>query len=180
MSVKQMSDGSYVDLSEPDNIDFDIELMAYSLARTYRYGAQAKRDYSVAQHSMYVASICEPLGYGLEGLLHDGSEGWLGDMGSPLKAMMTQYRALEARYEVAIARQHDLRHNGHTHAIVKVADLIALEMERREFMPPIGAGAHHWPGVLMPFNPPKIGRVLGPKAAERKFLNYYYALKEQR
>jgi hypothetical protein len=180
MSFKQMSDGSYVDLSEPEHIDFDIELMAYSLARTYRYGAQASVDYSVAQHSMYVAALCEPLGFGLEGLLHDGSEAWLGDMGSPLKAIMTEYRALEARYELHIARQHGLNASDLAGSVVKQADLIALEVERRWCMPPMGDGQRYWPRVQMPFKPPSIGRILGPEAAERKFLNYYYALKEHR
>jgi uncharacterized protein len=79
--------------------DIDIEDIAHALALVNRFNGHTKFPISVAQHSTFVSYLCEahsPI-IALQGLLHDASEAYIGDVITWIKrdATMAHYRLLE-------------------------------------------------------------------------------------
>jgi 5'-deoxynucleotidase YfbR-like HD superfamily hydrolase len=72
-----------------------VDDIVHSLSLINRFNGAAKFPYSVAQHSLYVAGLLPPE-LKLHGLLHDAPEAYVGDMVSPLKKIMTEYKEVEA------------------------------------------------------------------------------------
>ena len=99
--------GRFFDILKPEEYEYDIEEIATALSNLCRYTGHVNRFYSVAEHSVLVSRIV-PVGLSLVGLLHDASEAYLGDVSSPLKKLLSEYRAIEERVEEAIARQFGL------------------------------------------------------------------------
>jgi hypothetical protein len=97
-----------------DEIQYDD--VCIGLAREGRYSNQTRENYSVAEHSVIVSLFSERLaierGYddqltalvAAQGLLHDGSEAFLGDMPRPLKHLraMRGYVKAEALWQNAV------------------------------------------------------------------------------
>lgn len=63
-----------------------------------------------------------------QGLLHDASEAYVGDMISPLKKRMPEYRRIERRVQKAIAERFRLP--AKFHPIVHNADKLSRRFER--------------------------------------------------
>lgn len=131
-----LSSGRYYDLAEPGPLT--IEEVAHALAHICRFTGHCKDFYSVAQHSVLVSYLVPPE-HSLQGLLHDAVEAVVGDMASPLKALVPEYKAIEVRCEQAILAGFGLAWPLHDE--VKTADLIALRTEQRDLM---GADHHTW------------------------------------
>lgn len=89
----------------PDQID--IEDIARALSRICRFAGHCERFYSVAQHSVYVSGLVPPE-HQLCALLHDATEAYLVDIPRPVKNLLTEYRVLEHRAWLAIAKRFDL------------------------------------------------------------------------
>lgn len=96
--------GRFFDILKPEEYDFDIEEIATALSNLCRYTGHVCKFYSVAEHSVLVSRLL-PDGLALCGLLHDASEAYLGDVSSPLKKLLPDYKRIEERVEQAIARQ---------------------------------------------------------------------------
>ncbi|MBS1170158.1 MAG: putative phage hydrolase, partial [Burkholderiaceae bacterium] len=71
--------------------------------------------------------------YALEALLHDASEAYLKDIPKPLKELLPDYRAIEARLQAVIRRKFGLPEQESD--AVKRVDLKLLATERRDLMP---------------------------------------------
>lgn len=119
--------GRRVLLENPQPEDIKISDIAIALSRLCRYTGHSESFYSVAEHSVRVSEIL-PDEFKLTGLLHDATEAYLGDMSSPLKKLLPNYRKLEDGFWTAIARKFNLPDP--IPAIVKDAD---YEMFRREW-----------------------------------------------
>jgi len=78
--------GRRVALLNPSPSQIVIGDIAHGLAHQCRFNGQTSKFYSVAQHSVLVASIL-PRELRLAGLLHDASETYLGDVVQPLKEL---------------------------------------------------------------------------------------------
>lgn len=145
----QTSSGGMFFPLDPLVADITIEDIAHGLAQTCRFTGQSLRFYSVAEHCYLVSHACDPAD-ALEGLFHDASEAYLGDMTRPLKIAMRQitsramtgrpdalgsspYDVIAERVELAIARAFDLRFPWP--ASVHAADNAVLMAERRAVMP---------------------------------------------
>lgn len=94
---------------DPKLDDIDIEDIAHALSQINRYGGHTQFPYSVAQHSVLVASKA-PADKALRALLHDAAEAYIGDLIRPVKKHESQYAftALEHTVEMAIAAKFDL------------------------------------------------------------------------
>jgi hypothetical protein len=116
-----------------DEIHFDD--IAVGLSNLCRFTGQCQPFYSVAQHSVFVAELVQALGGRIElarpALLHDGSEAYLSDLPRPLKYLMPEYKVIEKLAEDAIEKKFDITLSADDRALIKLADRIALHLERR-------------------------------------------------
>lgn len=133
--------GTYFDFNAPEKFDFDINVIAHSLSNICRFTGQVREFYSVAQHSVIVSHLV-PSELALVALMHDMAESVLGDVSSPLKSMLSEYRAIENRVEAAMAAYFGLPFPFPPE--VKDADMVALATEKRDLM--------HAPEILEVWN----------------------------
>jgi len=118
---------------DPRPAEICFEDIAHALARECRFNGHVHRFYSVAQHCVHVSRLV-PQEFALQGLLHDATEAYVGDMVRPLKAALPEYRAIEQRIWNAIANKFGVPVVMAPE--VKHADLVALATERRDLMGP--------------------------------------------
>jgi hypothetical protein len=114
---------------DPRASEINIEDVAHGLAMCCRYGGQCREFYSVAEHCVRVSEHV-PQQYAREGLLHDLSEAYIGDMIRPLKHTpeMAEFRKAEAAIEVCAADAFALDTSPEAHTAVKrVDDRILLD-----------------------------------------------------
>jgi hypothetical protein len=168
------SQGRYFDLLQPESHNFPVREIAHALSNLCRFTGHTRRFYSVAQHSVLV-SYMVPKKHALQALFHDASEAYLGDVSSPLKALIPDYRMIERRVEHAIAECYGFQNP--PPACIKRADLQALHIERRMLLPQgpremlkVWPGATRYRGEL-PDLPP-----VPPFGAKYRFLQRYQEL----
>ena len=123
--------GSYFDFLDPSGSVFSIEDIAHGLSMTCRFAGQCSRFYSVAQHSVHVASLV-PAADAYAALMHDAAEAFIGDVSKPLKDLLPEYRVIEDQVEAAIARRFHLPDR--LPASVKEADIVMLATEQLQLM----------------------------------------------
>lgn len=125
--------GRYVNLLDPAPADINITDIAVGLSQVCRFGGHLPSMYSVAEHSLHVASMLHrQFGndeWTLAGLLHDATEAYLGDMVRPLKLAMPDYQAAEERMADVIGVAFGLPDKWWRHPMVKEADEAALVWE---------------------------------------------------
>lgn len=136
----QTYSGKRFDLDNPMPEQVDINDIAHALSLIIRYTGHVKEPYSVASHCILVSRILEDVGFDAQtvyaGLLHDASEAYIQDISSPLKAMLKDYKAIEAEVADAVYEALDLDCDAVDWEAVKWADLVALFIERRDLMKP--------------------------------------------
>lgn len=162
--------GRHFDFLVPERDAIQIEDIAHALAHTCRFGGHCRQFYSVAQHC-YHASMIVPPADALAALLHDAAEAYLGDVPKPLKQLLPDYQALEARLEVLLFDQLGIAQP--LPDSVSVADRVMLATEQRDLM---AADKDVW--VLTAGVAPLAQRIvpLPSGAAKHAFLDRYYEL----
>jgi hypothetical protein len=120
--------------SDPRAGDIDILDIAHALGNLSRYGGHC-RFYSVAEHSVLVSKIVSPE-LALEGLMHDATEAYLGDLTRPVRMEMgfdSSYLELDRLARRAIANAFDLMPDiPHE---VEIADVRLVVLEKRVLLP---------------------------------------------
>ena len=116
-------------IMDPDTIC--IEDIAHALAHTARFGGHLQRLYSVAQHSVYACTLVSRE-LQLAALLHDAAEAYLGDMPSPFKNMLPDFRKLEAKLMTVIADKYGFEYPLHPN--IKRADVVMFQREWGNFV----------------------------------------------
>lgn len=159
MTTILLRNGSLFNLAEPELGPFDITDIAWGLSNMCRYMGRTSQFYSVAQHSVVVASLLPPH-LQMQGLMHDAAEAFVGDVVAPLKAMLPEYQALEARVEAAVFKAFGLPDT--LAPEVKHADLLLRGAEKRDFM------GSKWPVSDPRLQLPLLGQV--PRLAYETFL----------
>lgn len=109
--------GKLFDLSAPTSAMIALEDIAHALAYSSRYNGHLPQFYSIAQHSIHVASALAEDPRAMDdysghdwqtlmalALLHDAAEAYVGDVVSPLKCMLPGYKEIEARVHDAVLR----------------------------------------------------------------------------
>ena len=160
---------------------FDIEEIAHALSMQCRYTGHTDRFYSVAEHSVLVATIMNTLGKGspFEGLMHDASEAYLSDIASPWKALLPDYKKIEAKIEVPMRKYYGLPLTITQEC--KYADWVALFAEAHVMIP---SGGAEWimPDPQMREDAKKFYNYQfgwDHKRAEREFLDAYSRLNQR-
>ncbi len=134
--VMNTASGRVVDFNNPTADMITIKDIGNSLSKICRFGGHVNQFYSVAQHSILVSFLMrEGEGkFGLEALLHDASEAYLGDVVKPLKVILgDNYKLLEHRFENVIAEKYSLFMSPVAEKLIKKYDLQALELEHEAF-----------------------------------------------
>jgi hypothetical protein len=116
--------------------DVEPDEIAHALGNLCRFGGHCREFYSVAQHSLHVA-IQLPERLKLQGLLHDATEAYVGDVIRPLKRRLPEFAGIEARVWRAVAERFSLPEE--LDPLVKEADNRMLLTEKRDLVPP-----HSW------------------------------------
>lgn len=116
---------------DPRPSEVFIEDIAHSLAHQCRFAGHCRWHYSVAQHSVLVASHL-PEELRLWGLLHDASEAYVVDVPKPLKRYLIGYAEIEDNVLAAIAERFGLR--GSIPIEVKRVDSAILADETAQLM----------------------------------------------
>lgn len=130
----QVYSGKPFTFFSPGVSDIDILDIAHALSMQCRFNGHVKKFYSVAEHSVNV-SYEVPEQYALAGLLHDAAEAYIGDMVSPLKFHMPEFREVETRIESAIFRRFNVPLYSHEQNMaVKRADLALCVHEGRTLL----------------------------------------------
>jgi 5'-deoxynucleotidase YfbR-like HD superfamily hydrolase len=124
--------GHYFDLMDPEHSEIRVTDIAHALSHICRFTGHTREAYSVAQHSIYVSHLVLPE-LALQALLHDAAEAYIGDVSSPLKALLPEYKLIEKRIEAAIFTRFGLPPQ--IDRLVKEADMVMLATERRDLMP---------------------------------------------
>lgn len=124
--------GRRISLANPSPASFCAEDIAHGLSHVCRFSGQVRTFYSVAQHSIMVASLV-PDRLRRHALLHDGSEAFLQDIPTPVKVLLPTYALLEARFQGAIEAAFGLAAlNDGDRATIKRADMLAVSVEMRD------------------------------------------------
>ncbi|HWY37097.1 MAG TPA: hypothetical protein VNY73_00965 [Bacteroidia bacterium] len=123
--------GIYMNVFEPTLDMICIEDVAHALSNQPRFGGHLPEFYSVAQHS-YLCSALASDKNKLAALLHDSSEAFLMDFPSPIKQRMLDYKGIEDRLMLLIAKKFGFKYPLNDE--VKKIDKDMLEMEWNELM----------------------------------------------
>jgi hypothetical protein len=121
--------GIFFDPFDPRPEDIRIVDIAHALSLQCRFSGHVRKRWSVAQHSLMVADLCQGKRLKLAALLHDASEAYLVDLPRPIKRAkgMEQYREIELDVEACIALRFGLDMGMHPE--VKKADNLMLWAE---------------------------------------------------
>lgn len=136
---------------------YELSDIAYGLARGPRFSGQMRGEdnYSIAQHSVLVAELLRSRGpvVQLVALFHDSEEFMLGDLGTPIKRCLPEYKKFAASFRDWIFQQEALPPL-ESYPQVKWADEVAMLIEGQSLMQPednwnrafaFGKIEHIWP-----------------------------------
>lgn len=186
-SAVQTYSGALVDLHAPKSETIRLEDIAHHLSLQCRFNGATRQFYSVAQHSVHVLEIVRLIpmlernnGVSLDlglialqphasreeltwALLHDAGEAFVGDVVSPVRAMLHgAHHEVERRILDRIMT--DLGMGLEMPELVRVADELALASEARDLL----VGGPTWPTRPCAWIPTV--KPWSPKKARRRFL----------
>lgn len=122
--------GKRIDLLNPNPDDICIEDIAHHLSLMNRFNGSTSRPYSVAAHSIYMATHLVEPELAWQALMHDADEAYLGDVVKPLKEALPEYVEIEANFWAVLAKKFDLplELDERVHA----ADKLACQIENHQ------------------------------------------------
>nr|BFD66091.1 5'-deoxynucleotidase [Bdellovibrio sp. HAGR004] len=115
---------------EPDAVM--IEDIACALARQARFNGHTRFFYSVGQHSCIGAEVSPTKEIALHMLFHDATEAYIGDLVSPVKALLPDFEIIESRIHWAISKRFNLEYP--LPKVVKQIDRRLLATEVRDLI----------------------------------------------
>ncbi|MDG0815844.1 HD domain-containing protein [Bdellovibrio svalbardensis] len=124
--------GSRFSILKPEPEAVKIEDIACALARQARFNGHTRFFYSVGQHSCLGAQVSPTKDVALQMLFHDATEAYVGDLVSPVKALLPDFEIIESRIHWAIAQKFGLEYP--MPKIVKQIDRRLLATEIRDLI----------------------------------------------
>lgn len=100
--------GKRLNILKPDPEMIDLKDIACSLARQARFNGHTRFFYSVGQHSCLGAQVSPTKDVALQMLHHDSTEAYIGDLVSPVKALLPDFELIESRIQWAICKRFGL------------------------------------------------------------------------
>lgn len=97
--------GTRFNILKPDPEAVRIEDIACALARQARFNGHTRFFYSVGQHSCLGAEVSPTKEIALHMLFHDATEAYVGDLVSPVKALLPDFEVIESRIHWAISKK---------------------------------------------------------------------------
>ncbi len=166
--------------ADPRPEEIFISDIANGLALDCRYGGQGRVDrfYSVAEHSVHMASAAGRMGWPAKAcfaaLIHDEPEGWINDLAWPVKeATGDGYRSMESKIQNIIWKKYRLEYHSQIYASgIKDLDRRMIPMEKKAIMRYQQPCSHDQyepiDGVVI--------WCLDPPEAKQKFIDEYEAI----
>ena len=127
----QTHSGKFFNFLDPKPEQINIEDIVWGLSMKCRFGGHTNIFYSVAQHSVLTSELVESK-YKLSALMHDAAEAYTGDVPTPLKRLLPDFKQVEKRIEEAIFTKFNLPLT--LPLPVVEADSMMLKAERCRFM----------------------------------------------
>lgn len=161
-----LANGDFFDFLAPEKHKYDIECIAYSLSNQCRYTGHSSSFYSVAEHSVLVSKLVTDPALRLTGLLHDAGEAFVGDVASPLKQLLPDFKRIEESVNAALAKFYKLPYPFPDE--IHQADKAAYRTEAAQLTKAYDK--------LWYINHPTLDieiKCLSPKGAFREFMNRY-------
>ncbi|MEK2690823.1 HD family phosphohydrolase [Bdellovibrio sp. GT3] len=100
--------GNRFNILQPEPEAIKIEDIACALARQARFNGHTRFFYSVGQHSCLGAEVSPTKDIALHMLFHDATEAYIGDLVSPVKALLPDFEIIESRIHWAISKKFNL------------------------------------------------------------------------
>lgn len=100
--------GQRFSILNPDPEAVMLEDIACALARQARFNGHTRFFYSVGQHSCLGAEVSPTKDIALHMLFHDATEAYIGDLVSPVKALLPDFEVIESRIHWAISKKFNL------------------------------------------------------------------------
>lgn len=133
-ALSQLNSGVIFDFLNPTKEMIKIEDIAHSLCALARFNGHLDyQGWTNLHHSVLVAELVEYMGYPehyREGLMHDASEAYTGDLLGPLKKLKLLryvYKSIERPIEQLIADKFNLEYPWPK--VIKKADIMAQAIE---------------------------------------------------
>lgn len=124
--------GNRFNILDPNPADVKLEDIACALARQARFNGHTRFFFSVGQHSCLGAEISPTKEIALHMLFHDATEAYVGDLVSPVKALLPDFEIIESRIHWAISQAFDLEYP--LPKVVKQIDRRLLATEVRDLI----------------------------------------------
>ena len=176
MSWIQTFVGNAFDPFAPTPAGIHYKDIAHALSNICRFTGHTQQFYSVAQHSVLVATLV-PQPLQLAALLHDASEAYLCDIARPLKLRpeMLPYRQAEAHLQHLINERFGCIPTEEQERQLKHIDACVLLAEKRDLLGPC---AYPWGPPAEGVQALPLARIepWGAKEAETAWLNFFYLL----
>jgi len=158
-----------------------LEDVAHGLSNTCRFQGHTSSFYSVAEHSVLVAAMVSWMvpELTLTALWHDAHEAYLGDLATPLKAIVgDEYKAIAGKIDEAVCwfLGLDPSTSSFRHPAIKLADELAVMYEASKLKP--GPGWEFTRGMSHRGAQEVVTWPLGlpPEMAELLFIDMHRAL----
>jgi uncharacterized protein len=152
---------------DPREDEIFIEDVAHALSMQTRYSGHCLQFYSVAEHCV-LAAMCAPMQLKLVTLMHDASEAYLCDVPRPIKSHLDNYKDIEQRLELVIAKKFGFSYP-YPHEVKRIDDaMLRVEMDQNMAKPP-----KDW-GLSEDRLPVKL-QFWSPSEAEYEFLTAFKA-----
>lgn len=129
----QLQSGAWFDFLDPLSTPVSPEDIAAGLAKQSRYTGHTLGfvPYTIAQHCCIASDIAPPH-LKFEALMHDAPEAVLGDIATPLKQLLVDYKVIEDMVSEAFAEWFNV--SPKTLPEVKVIDIRMACTEKRDLM----------------------------------------------